>query len=459
MSFQIPTTDPEQEQSLGWAQEANISWSLKDLQTRPLTTEEQGKLRQQTDQNAAELSPAAYVVSLEQAPKGTLLSHAIFKEKLERADFAPGTWAWDAKSAAWRQVKSCADSGEATALKKELTPAEAGVPATTPAAAAPGVVTDTTADPISPKFPSSDRADTVNEINVFKDDKQHIFYSINHLRGKIEAGAFSMADWGWDDESDDWIPLSELLPKISHHFMEDTPTASVDNKKLLERVEKLEAENNQLISERDKLKSAASASASSALERQDLETEIEQLKRQLEDSQRREARGRREFQAELDRSKQTHQAELESLQQKLYTLEKSSDELRDTLTQSEKTAQDKSDTLKASQMTRKQQEARIDELDDTVEGLKSRVKSLQSDLNLERKTLEERTDSETRLNTKVDELQESLREKKQAVEMLESEIADRKNDRDLIAAELREQMDRMATTSANLEKLAQRLDR
>ena len=351
MPFRIPSTDLQQEQSLGWAQEANLSWSLTDLQARPLSQEEQAKLRQQIDQAAVELSPAAYLVSLEQGPEGTLLPHAVFKEKLERADFAPGTWAWDAKSATWRLVKPYAESAEVASLTPESVenkaPAHPASPSPEPDIPEP--VTETTVRANPPEISSPDPADTVNEINVFKDDKQHIFYSIKHLRAKIEEGTFSMADWGWDDESDDWIPLSELLPKVSHHFTEESPASSVDNQKLLERIEKLEAENNQLITERDKLKSAATASASSALEKQDLETEIEQLKRQLEDSQRREARARRDFQDELDRSKQTHQAEVEGLQQKLYTLEKSSDELRETLTQSEKTAQDKSDTLKARQ--------------------------------------------------------------------------------------------------------------
>ena len=458
MPFQIPSTDPEQEQSLGWAKEANISWSLTDLQTRPLSPEEQAKLLQMTDQTAAELSPAAYIVSLGQSPSGSLLSHAVFKDKLERSDFALGTWAWDAKSATWRQVAPHDESSATTPLAAGFP--EAASPEPTPALETPESVNNPSPTTAAQHFISSDPADTVNEINVFKDDKQHIFYSLQHLRSKIEEGVFSLADWGWDDESDDWIPLSELLPKISHHFVEeDTAPSSVDSKKLLERVEKLEAENTQLISERDKLKSAATASASSALEKQDLETEMEQLKRQLEDSQRREARARRDFQEELNRAKQTHQAEIETLQQRLYNLEKGSDELRENLSQSEKTAQDKSDSLKASQMTRKQQEARIEELDDTVEELKKSTKTLESDLNLERKTLEERTESETRLAQKVDELQESLRDKKQTIELQKSEMADRKNDRDLIAAELREQMDRMAATSANLEKLAQRLDR
>ncbi|MGB0370868.1 MAG: hypothetical protein ACPGN3_05905 [Opitutales bacterium] len=452
MQFPTPAIDSKQEQSLAWAQDANLFWAPGESLPRPLTVEEAAQHEQSTGKQATQLLPGIYVVDTKSPEKSRLWSAEAFEKAQAAGEFAAGMWAWDAKSTSWRHLSS-----ETLEAPRVLT-AETPEP---PAEESPEATPEKTQDSTNFKAQASIEEDTtVNEINVFKDEKQHIFYSLKHLKARIEQGTFSMADWGWDDDSDDWIPLSDLLPKISSKFTEeDSGETAVDNQKWLERVEKLETENSRLRSERDKLKSVASATTNATLEKQDLQAEVEQLQRQLEDSQRREARARREFEQEMGRMKDTHQAEVESLQQKIYSLEKNSDELRENLATSEKTAHEKSDNLKASQMTRKQQETRIEELEGEVEQLKKTVKSLQSDLSLEKKAHEERTDSETRLTTKVDELRETLRERKQRVEALESEIADRNNDRELMAAELREQMDKIAIVSGNLDKVAQRLNR
>ncbi|MEM7672552.1 MAG: hypothetical protein AAF212_04350 [Verrucomicrobiota bacterium] len=453
MQFPTPAIDSKQEQSLAWAQEANLSWAPGESKKRALTPDEISQHKRLTGFSVNSLSPGVYVVDLNQAEKSRLWLAEDFERALANQEFSLGSWAWDATSRSWRQLSSetpkSFESLNGSPARKDSSDS------LNPSSSNAGKNRSKT----SPQTSSND-VNTVNEINVFKDEKQHIFYSLKHLKMRIDQGTFSLADWGWDDDSDDWIPLSELLPKIASKFSEnETISDSADNQKWLDRLEKLEAENIRLKSERDKLKSVANATTSATLEKQDLQTELEQLQRKLEDSQRREARARREFEQEMTRIKDTHQAEVESLQQKMYSLEKNGDDLRENLASSEKAALEKSDNLKASQMARKQQEARIEELDQEVEQLKKTVKTLQSDLNLEKKAHEERGESEARLTKKLDELKESLREHKQKVEALENEISDRNRDRELMAAELREQMDKIAIVSGNLDKVAQRLNR
>lgn len=451
MQIRIPVIDKQQEQLLDWAQGANLTWSAAGQ--KELSPEEVKGLYEAANITARAVAPATLVVNIKDF-QGQLWAPEALQQAIEQGTLGAGNWVWDAKTASWSSLVKDASAADAP---QQLTAKEQPPETPTP----DDTASDSPEESISSMASQSvEPANIVNEINVFKDDKQHIFYSLKHLRARIESGSFSMADWGWDDETDDWVPLSQLLPKISPSFAEEESGSTlIDQQKWLERVEKLEAENSRLKSERDQLKAAASATASATLEKQDIQAEAEQLQRQLEDSQRREARARRDFEQEIKRLKETHQAEIESAQQKTFSLEKAIDDLKEQLTQADRQIQDKSENLKASQMTRKQQESRIHELEGEKEQLQKSVKSLQSDLNLEKKSHEERAESETKLMLKVDDLQQALRDQKQTIEGLESEMADRRNDRELIAAELREHMEKMAQWSGNLDKLASRLDR
>ena len=174
MQFSVPRVDKQQEQSLAWAQIANLSWASKEAGPRELTSSEASSLKEATGQDAKRLTPGVVVVDLSESPDAKLWAAEAFTEALKSETFAPGSWAWDAKSASWRALSS--ERVEHTHLFSKNGPKieEIGVePAGVPVSQKTIETSETESLPLTNP--------TVYEINIFKDDKQHILYSLKHV--------------------------------------------------------------------------------------------------------------------------------------------------------------------------------------------------------------------------------------------------------------------------------------
>ena len=436
---------------------------------RGLSEGQQLEIKQASGQAVDTLKRALLVVEGANLAQAKLLSWEAFQSQRDSGKLPPNTWVFDSRSKSW-QGFNLADAPEAISSVEEVDsvsmvdptpPTEtkeapvAKVEAKQPAAAQPATDTQKfskdTVKSTDPMLP---------EINIFKDNKQHLFYSLKHLQARIDTGFFSLADWGWDDDVNDWVPLSQLLPKIEPLFADESvASADPDSSALKAKVSELEEENRVLKATVERLKQTSEDTSRTTLEKDELRTEVESLQRQLDDSQRRQSQARQDFEEELERQKSAHQIEVDELNQQLSSLRKSFENLEQTAQENERQLEEKSDSLKSSQMTRRQQETTISELEGELEDSRKHGRSLETELEDERKNVADKEERISGQDLRIEELQEELRLARVRVEELESTVSDRTLDAEVTVAKLREHRERLSHLDEQIEAVISRIDK